>query len=68
LPANYDQEFLADGAFGQYLWIDRKQKFVVAQFSTGQPITSTGETGAEGEEEMAAVMRALGQAALAATE
>ena len=67
LPANYDQEFMAVGAFGQYLWVDRKQKFVVAQFSTGQPITSRGKSGATGEE-MAAVMRTLGQAAIAATE
>ena len=35
LPANYDQEFMASGAFRQYLWIDRKREFVVAQFSIG---------------------------------
>jgi len=56
LPANYDQEFMASGAFGNYLWIDRKRGFVVAQFSIGG---SGGRAGA-GAEEKAAVMRALG--------
>jgi CubicO group peptidase (beta-lactamase class C family) len=54
LPLNYDEEFMASGAFGQYLWIDRKRNFVVAQFSTA---------GAR-PKETAAVMRALGQYAL----
>ena len=56
LPANYDQEFMASGAFRQYLWIDRKRGFVAAQFSIG------GELGQSGisAEEKEAVMRALG--------
>ncbi len=59
IPHNYDQEFIAAGAFGQYLWIDRSQGTVVAQFSTGQPMLFTrGESGA-GPEEFAAVMRTL---------
>ncbi len=56
LPADYDQEFMAIGAFGQYLWIDRKRDFVAAQFSIG------GERGKPGirSKEKEAVMRALG--------
>ncbi|MCZ6680044.1 MAG: serine hydrolase [Candidatus Poribacteria bacterium] len=56
LPADYDQEFMAVGAFGQYLWIDRKRDFVAAQFSIG------GERGQHGisSNEKEAVMRALG--------
>ncbi|MBW1813681.1 MAG: serine hydrolase [Deltaproteobacteria bacterium] len=67
LPENYDQEFMAAGAFGQYLWIDRKLKYVVAQFSIGQPIGAKGESGA-GPREKEAVMRALGRSAIAAAE
>ena len=56
LPADYDQEFMAVGAFRHYLWIDRKRDFVAAQFSIGgergQPGISSGEK--------EAVMRALG--------
>jgi CubicO group peptidase (beta-lactamase class C family) len=59
LPADYDQEFMASGAFGQYLWIDKKREFVVAQFSTGQRINFEGESGASPREKEA-VMRALG--------
>ena len=59
IPHDYDQEFIAAGAFEQYLWIDRRQGTVVAQFSTGQPMLFTqGETGAS-PEEFAAVMRTL---------
>ncbi len=56
LPADYDQEFMALGAFGQYLWIDRKRDFVAAQFSVG------GERGQPGisAKEKEAVFRALG--------
>jgi CubicO group peptidase (beta-lactamase class C family) len=51
LPADYDKEFMASGAFGQYLWIDRKQEFVVAQFSTGQSMLFRGgEAGASLQE------------------
>jgi CubicO group peptidase (beta-lactamase class C family) len=56
LPLDYDQEFLALGAFGQYLWIDRKHEFAVAQFSIGG---APGKTGANAKE-FAVVMRALG--------
>ena len=59
LPNDYDQEFIAAGAFGQYLWIDRKQGSVIAQFSTGEPMLFTrGESGASAEE-FAVVMRTL---------
>jgi CubicO group peptidase (beta-lactamase class C family) len=67
LPENYDQEFFGAGAFGQYVWIDRKLKYVVAQFSTGQTIGIKGESGA-GPREKEAVMRALGRAAIAASQ
>ena len=65
LPPAYDREFIAMGAFGQYLWIDRERGFVVAQFSTGaslrQMLTSGGASStAVSEEETFAVMRALG--------
>jgi len=59
LPLDYDQEFIAKGAFGQYLWVDRKRGFVVAQFSTGQPTIGTKLD--IKEEEFAAVARAMKQ-------
>lgn len=59
IPHDYDQEFIAAGAFGQYLWIDRKQGTVVAQFSTGQPMLFTQGQSAATPEEFAAVMRTL---------
>ncbi len=61
LPENYDQEFMAAGAFGQYLWIDKKRNFVVAQFSTGQAMIMTqGQSGASPREREAA-MRSMSQ-------
>ncbi len=64
LPENYDQEFIAAGAFGQYLWIDRKRNFVVAQFSTGQAMFMTqGQSGAS-PREREAVMRSMSQFAI----
>ena len=63
LPADYDQEFMAAGAFGQYLWIDRKQDFVVAQFSIGGQRGQPGISAKEKE----AVMRALGSFVLGET-
>jgi CubicO group peptidase (beta-lactamase class C family) len=61
LPLDYDQEFIAKGAFGQYLWTDRKNGFVVAQFSTGQSmITFRGQAPIR-EEEFEAVARAMVQ-------
>jgi len=63
LPKNYVQEFMASGALGQYLWIDRKRNFVVAQFSTGQAMSMTrGQSGAS-PRERAAVMRSMSQLA-----
>ncbi|MEO0550780.1 MAG: serine hydrolase [Pseudomonadota bacterium] len=52
LPENYQQEFVARGALGQYLWVDRKRGFVVAQFAikSGDGITYS------------AAMRAIGDA------
>jgi CubicO group peptidase (beta-lactamase class C family) len=61
LPPDYDQEFIAAGAFGQYIWTDRKHKFVVAQFSTGQSFVFPKEGGGASPEEFSAVMRAMGQ-------
>ena len=56
LPANYDQEFMALGVFGQFLWIDRNRGFAVAQFSVG---AGGGQPGISAKEKEA-VMRALG--------
>ncbi len=47
---------MAAGAFGQYLWIDRKRDFVAAQFSIGGEMGQPGISAKEKE----AVMRALG--------
>jgi len=52
LPLDYDEEFMASGAFKHYLWIDKKREFVVAQFSISNDGTSTKEKDA--------VFRALG--------
>ena len=65
LPHDYDQEFMAAGAFGQYLWVDRKRGFVVAQFATGPPFWEMagggGRTdGSTRQAEFFAVMRGLG--------
>ena len=63
LPLDYDQEFIAKGAFGQYLWTDRKNEFVVAQFSTGQSmLTFRGEAPIK-PEEFEVVARAMSQLA-----
>jgi hypothetical protein len=61
LPLNYDQEFIAKGAFGQHLWTDRKNKFVVAQFSTGQSMISTQGEAPIKPKEFEAVARAMRQ-------
>ena len=53
LPPEYDNEFVARGALGQYLWIDRKREFVVAQFSTAAIHNSL---------EYTKLMRAIGDA------
>jgi CubicO group peptidase (beta-lactamase class C family) len=59
LPLDYEQEFVAKGAFGQYLWVDRKNQFVVAQFSTGQSMITLKGQAAIKPEEFAAVARAM---------
>jgi CubicO group peptidase (beta-lactamase class C family) len=59
IPHDYDQEFIAAGAFDQYLWIDRRQGTVVAQFSTGQQMLFTQRESGAGPEEFPAVMRTL---------
>ena len=56
LPLGYDQEFMALGAFDQFLWVDRSRKFVAAQFSVGGPLGQPGISTKEKE----AVLRALG--------
>jgi CubicO group peptidase (beta-lactamase class C family) len=33
LPYGYDQEFIARGAAGQYMYVNKKDNYVVAQFS-----------------------------------
>jgi CubicO group peptidase (beta-lactamase class C family) len=33
LPVGYDQEFIARGAAGQYMYVNKKENYVVAQFS-----------------------------------
>ncbi len=33
LPVDYDQEFIARGAAGQYMYVNKKDNYVVAQFS-----------------------------------
>lgn len=50
LPPEGQDEFIALGAFGQYLWIDRRRRFVVAQFSITDPSPN----------EYVAAMRAIG--------
>ena len=59
IPHDYDQEFIAAGAFGQYLWIDRRQGTVVAQFSVGEPMLFTDGEDHITPQEFAAVMRTL---------
>jgi CubicO group peptidase (beta-lactamase class C family) len=59
IPLDYDQQFMAAGAFGQYLWIDRRQGTVVAQFSVGEPVLFADEDDHITPKEFAAVMRVL---------
>ena len=58
LPPDHNNEFVASGAFGQNLWIDRSRDFVVAQFATSD-IPSR---------EYVAAMRALGDAVVSSRE
>ena len=59
LPDGSDQEFMAVGAFSNYLWIDKARGFTVAQFGTPPPRDAL--SGAE----HAAAMRAIGDAVTA---
>lgn len=52
LPYGYDQEFIARGAAGQYMYVNKKDNYVVAQFS-GQ--------GKAGTKEQIAFYRAVGR-------
>ncbi len=60
LPQGSAGEFFARGAFGNYLWIDTERGFAVAQFAT-----QLGRDALSGDE-VAAAMRALGDAVDAA--
>lgn len=53
LPRDFNREFMALGAFDEYVWIDYARGFVVAQFSTGGVVSSS---------EFEAAIRALGDA------
>ena len=59
IPHNYKQEFIAAGAFGQYLWVDRRQGSVIAQFSLGEPMLFADPEDRISPEEFAALMRTL---------
>jgi len=56
LPPDHDQEFMALGAFSNYLWIDKARGFTVAHFGTPPPREALSDA------EYAAAMRALGDA------
>ena len=68
-PSESEQKFMSLGAFGQYLLIDRKRDFVVAQFATGpwfwDMLLGAGSTARPADEraEFLAVMRSLGEVA-----
>lgn len=56
LPSGHDQEFIARGAFSNYLWTDTARGFTVAQFGTPPPREALSTA------EHAAAMRAIGDA------
>ena len=56
LPPGHDQEFIARGAFSNYLWTDTARGFTVAQFGTPPPRDALSTA------EHAAAMRAIGDA------
>ena len=60
VPPNYDGEFYAAGAFGQYLWIDLRSGVTVAQFASQLPRDT-------GPRERNAAFRALVDAATEAS-
>jgi hypothetical protein len=43
LPVGYDQEFIARGAGDQYLYVNKKYNYVVAQFSAEAPVSRKEE-------------------------
>ncbi len=43
LPVDYDQEFIARGASGQYLYVNKKENYVVAQFSARGKVSTKEE-------------------------
>lgn len=43
LPLDYDQEFIARGASGQYLYVNKKKNYVVAQFSSRGNVSTKEE-------------------------
>ena len=43
LPVDYDQEFIARGASGQYLYVNKKHNYVVAQFSSRGNVSTKEE-------------------------
>jgi CubicO group peptidase (beta-lactamase class C family) len=43
LPVNYNQEFIARGASGQYLYVNKKDNYVVAQFSARGNVSTKEE-------------------------
>jgi len=43
LPVDYDQEFIARGASGQYLYVNKKENYVVAQFSARGKVSKKEE-------------------------
>ncbi len=53
IPFDYNQEFVALGAFNEYLWIDYARGFTVAQFAVG---------GNASWQEFVTAMRAIGDA------
>jgi CubicO group peptidase (beta-lactamase class C family) len=43
LPVGYDQEFIARGAGDQYMYVNKKDNYVVAQFSAEAPVSKKEE-------------------------
>ena len=43
LPVDYDQEFIARGASGQYLYVNKKHNYIVAQFSSRGNVSTKEE-------------------------
>jgi CubicO group peptidase (beta-lactamase class C family) len=43
LPVGYDQEFIAKGAGNQYMYVNKKDNYVIAQFSAEAPVSKKEE-------------------------